>query len=37
VKQGRVFYSALGHVPEMFSDPLYTAMLRKAIVWAAAH
>ncbi len=31
---GRVFYSALGHTAESYSDPKYREVLMRAIVWA---
>ncbi len=35
VGQGRVFYSALGHQPEAYSDPVYLGVLANAIAWSA--
>ena len=35
VNGGRVFYSAIGHRPETYSQPEYVALLEKAIGWAA--
>jgi type 1 glutamine amidotransferase len=32
---GRMFYSAIGHRPEMYSEPTYRRMLTNAIGWAA--
>jgi len=32
---GRAFYSAIGHRPEHYTDPVYVHMLEQAIVWAA--
>ncbi|MEL7059375.1 MAG: ThuA domain-containing protein [Acidobacteriota bacterium] len=32
---GRVFYTALGHRPETYSDPRFVEQIREAIVWAA--
>lgn len=34
VGKGRVFYSAIGHLPETYSDPRYEAMLTSAVSWA---
>lgn len=34
--KGRVFYSAIGHRPETYSQPEYTTLLTNAITWAAA-
>lgn len=36
IGRGRMFYSAIGHRPESYSDPRYVAMLEDAIAWAAA-
>lgn len=36
IGKGRMFYSAIGHRPETYSDPRYVAMLEDAIAWAAA-
>ncbi len=33
--KGRVFYSALGHEPELYDDPDYHRILTNAIRWAA--
>jgi len=33
---GRVFYTALGHTPESYSEPLFMQMLARGIEWAAA-
>lgn len=33
--KGRVLYSALGHQPEAYAEPLYQDLLRGAIRWAA--
>lgn len=30
---GRMFYSAIGHRPERYSDALYVQMLEQAIGW----
>jgi len=35
VGSGRSFYTAIGHRPEIYSDPTYIAMLENAIDWAA--
>lgn len=35
VRSGRIFYSAIGHRPEIYSDPRYVRMLENAIDWAA--
>jgi type 1 glutamine amidotransferase len=32
---GRAFYTALGHTKESYSEPLFVAMLTRAIEWAA--
>ncbi|MDE2041453.1 MAG: ThuA domain-containing protein [Alphaproteobacteria bacterium] len=34
VGQGRMFYSAIGHRPEMYTDPRYVTMLTNAVLWA---
>ena len=31
----RMFYSAIGHRPEMYAEPVYRRMLTNAIGWAA--
>jgi uncharacterized protein len=36
VGKGRMFYSAIGHLPERYGDTLYVRMLEQAIDWAAA-
>lgn len=36
IGRGRMFYSAIGHRPETYSDPRYVAMLKDAVTWAAA-
>lgn len=33
--KGRVFYSALGHEPQLYDDPSYRRILTNAIRWAA--
>lgn len=33
IGKGRMFYSAIGHLPETYSDPNYVAMLEDAIAW----
>ena len=35
LKQGRVFYNAMGHHAEAFSEPLHMQFLESAIRWAA--
>ncbi len=35
VARGRSFYTALGHTPECFADPMFQAHIRGAIEWAA--
>ncbi|MBV1686710.1 ThuA domain-containing protein [Novosphingobium sp. G106] len=35
IGKGRMFYSAIGHRPETYSEPHYVAMLETAIDWAA--
>ena len=35
IGKGRMFYSALGHLPETYVEPHYVAMLEAAIDWAA--
>jgi hypothetical protein len=32
--KGRVYYNALGHRPEVWDDPRFQEMLRRAILWA---
>ncbi|QZH74132.1 MAG: ThuA domain-containing protein [Erythrobacter sp.] len=34
IGQGRMFYSAIGHMPETYSHPTYVAMLEDVIAWA---
>lgn len=34
-KRGRMFYSAIGHRPERYADPVYVQMLEQAVGWAA--
>ncbi|MFF9201152.1 ThuA domain-containing protein [Streptomyces sp. NPDC014986] len=34
--EGRVFYTALGHTPEIYADPDFRAHLLGGITWAAA-
>ena len=34
-RQGRMFYSAIGHLPERYSDPVYVQMLEQGVAWAA--
>ena len=35
IGKGRMFYSAIGHRPETYSEPHYVALLEAAIDWAA--
>lgn len=35
VGAGRSFYTAIGHLPETYSDPHYVLLLQQAIEWAA--
>ena len=35
VGSGRMFYSAIGHRPERYADPIYETMLENALDWAA--
>ncbi len=35
IGKGRMFYSAIGHRPETYSEPHYVALLEEAIGWAA--
>ncbi|GHA01272.1 ThuA domain-containing protein [Novosphingobium arvoryzae] len=35
IGKGRMFYSAIGHLPETYSHPLNVALLEDAIGWAA--
>lgn len=35
VGRGRMFYSAIGHRPETYSEPHYVEILDRAIAWAA--
>lgn len=35
IGKGRMFYSAIGHRPETYSQPEYVALLERAIGWAA--
>ena len=34
VGRGRMFYSAIGHRPEMYAEPVYRRMLTNAVGWA---
>ena len=34
VGRGRMFYSAIGHRPEMYTEPVYVRMLEQGIGWA---
>lgn len=34
IGRGRMFYSAIGHLPETYSHPNYVAMLEDGIAWA---
>ena len=36
VGRGRVFYSAIGHRPETYSQPQHVALLEAAVDWAAS-
>lgn len=36
VGKGRVFYSAIGHRPETYTDPQYSLMLDNALAWVSA-
>ena len=33
--RGRMFYSAIGHLPERYADPVYVRILEQAVTWAA--
>jgi type 1 glutamine amidotransferase len=35
VGKGRMFYSAIGHLPETYSQPEYVTLLENALTWAA--
>ena len=35
VGRGRVFYSAIGHLPQTYSDPRYVTLLQNAVGWTA--
>jgi type 1 glutamine amidotransferase len=35
IGKGRMFYSAIGHRPEHYVDPLYVRMLEQAVGWSA--
>ena len=35
INAGRMFYSAIGHRPERYSDTTYVKMLEQAVAWAA--
>jgi type 1 glutamine amidotransferase len=35
IGKGRMFYSAIGHRPEAYSEPHNVAMLETAVDWAA--
>lgn len=37
LRSGRVFYSAIGHRPETYTDPHYARLLEQAITWAGGH
>lgn len=37
INRGRMFYSAIGHRPETYSDAHYVDMLTQAITWAAGN
>lgn len=34
VGRGRMFYSAIGHLPERYADAIYVRMLEQAVQWA---
>lgn len=34
--KGRAFYTAIGHRPEIYSDPIYVTMMENAVQWAGA-
>ncbi|MDE2303118.1 MAG: ThuA domain-containing protein [Sphingomonadales bacterium] len=34
VGRGRMFYSAIGHRPEMYATPVYRRLLTNAVIWA---
>lgn len=34
--KGHIFYSAIGHMPETYSEPHYVALLEDAVRWATA-
>lgn len=36
IGRGRMFYSAIGHRPETYSDPRYRTMLENALAWTIA-
>ena len=35
IGRGRMFYSAIGHRPERYSDAIYVQMLEQGVGWAA--
>lgn len=35
LENGRAFYSAIGHLPESYSEPNHQTLLEQAILWAA--
>jgi len=35
IGKGRMFYSAIGHRPETYSEPNHVTLLESAITWAA--
>jgi type 1 glutamine amidotransferase len=37
IRTGRMFYSAIGHRPETYSEPHYVTLVESAIDWAAAN
>jgi uncharacterized protein len=37
IGKGRMFYSAIGHMPETYSHPLHVTLLENAIGWAASN
>jgi type 1 glutamine amidotransferase len=36
IGRGTMFYSAIGHRPERYSDPVYVQMLEQAVEWSAS-
>jgi uncharacterized protein len=33
IGKGRAFYTAIGHRPEIYSEPIYVTMLENAVEW----